>query len=242
MAVHSWFDWFRLRAAQRVRFAVQWQLLLPISVSILLVLPAHAQDVVGYSAKDTCKGAIDAEIARGSKLIEPPGPPNPVMKDFYGTVEFERTYHGTPAKVIYLCQGTKVSGGSIFAQLIHIGRGSAAAARSEFEQQKQWVEASLGTPCWDPTRLSDAQRAKLRAAGKPAETLGPMTIWKSGQNNFTDVSWISVPNATPPKWDVIVSTHGPADFSHAGEPFLSLYRMSTCERPDPARTSPRAKW
>jgi hypothetical protein len=225
-------------ATQRDRFAarIHWRSLL-VSLSILFALPTVGHDVVGYGAKATCQSAIDAEIAQGSELIESPGLANPVMKDFFGTIEFERTYNGTPAKIIYLCQGTKASGGSIVAQLIYIDRASERAARSEFARQKQWLEARLGAPCWDPTRLSDPQRALLPVGEKPEDVLGPRTIWKVGPNIFTEISWHDLPNATPAKWQVLIHTHGPGDISKAAEPFLTLYRKSRCKRLGASSTS-----
>jgi hypothetical protein len=240
--VPSWIVQLLSRVTQCLRGVTpmsRW--LLSVSVSMLLALPANGQDDVGYGVKETCKDAIDAESARGSALIEPPGPPNPVMKDFYGAIEFERTFNGAPAKIIYLCEGTKVSGGSIVAQLIYIDRGSENEARAEFAKQKQWLEMTLVAPCWDPSRLSESQQALLSPGKRPEEVLGPRTIWRAAPRIYTDISWNYVRNAAPARWQVLIHSHGPGDMSRTGEPFLTLYRMSSCERPAPGSTSPQAK-
>src|SRR5262249_30433445 len=99
MIVPSWIVQLLSRMTQGLRDVTpmsRW--LFPLSVSTLLAIPVHGQGTVGYGVQETCKDAIAAESARGSALIEPAGPPNPVMKDFYGIIEFERTFNGAPAK------------------------------------------------------------------------------------------------------------------------------------------------
>jgi hypothetical protein len=212
-------------------------------VSILAIasLPAHGEDLVGYNAKETCKSAIEAETVRGSRLIESPGPPNPVTKDFYGTIVFERVHHGDTVKVVYLCHGTKVSGGSIVAQLIYVDRWSEDAARSKFEEEKQSLQDRFGAPCWDTSRLNNAQREALRTQGKREQQLSPRTIWNSGPGILIDLSWDAAPNATPAKWTIVVHTHAPYDLSMVAEPFASLYRLSTCQRVASPSTSAPAR-
>jgi hypothetical protein len=204
----------------------------PVLVSTLWALSAHGEDVVGYDAEGTCRSAIDAEIAQGSKLVELPGPPNPAMKDFYGTIVFDRTHNGPPAKIVYLCQGAKVSGGWVLAQIIYVDRESEDAARSEFERQKQLLEERLGVPCLDPSRLSDAQRALLPAGKTPEEALSPRTTWKAGPTVFTDISWSKLPTAVPAKWHVVIHTHGPETVLNAKETLSTFYRMRRCENLD----------
>lgn len=158
-----------------------------LALSLLLASAAsvHAQDLPGYDPQATCKSILDAETARGSTLIEPP--PNPVMKDFYGTLRFERPFNGVPATVIYLCQGTKASGGSIVAELIYIEREDESHVRREFARQKALFRARLGPACRELT------------GGHPHVT------WKIRPGLFADLGWAKSASLEP-KWNVVIST------------------------------------
>jgi hypothetical protein len=215
------------------RQALQLRLLL-VLLPLLASLPLHAQDLAGFQDQDTCQSAIDAEIARGAKRIEIVE--NPVRKDFFGTVEFERMNNGTPAIIIYLCEGTKASGGRVISRLVHMVRHSELAARAEYERQKLAVEATFGPPCWDPSTPCDAQRDKLRQLGKTEATLSPVTVWRPAPRIFIDVNWGSAAAkdaARASRWNVGVLTHRRSILGTTDPQALSLLRMTTCQDDDP---------
>ena len=159
-----------------------------ISLALLLLVAAvsaHAQDLPGYGDGDTCKSVIDAEIAQGSKIKEPLS--NPVKQDFYGTVTFKRAFNGTPATVIYLCQGPKASGGSVVAQLIYIASEDERRVRREFMRQKALLLARLGPPCRE-------------LAG-----VHPHVTWRLRRGLFADLGW-SKAATSEPQWNVVIQT------------------------------------
>jgi hypothetical protein len=148
----------------------------------------HAQDLPGFGTHETCKSAIDAEIARGSKMKEPPS--NPDMKDFYGTATFKGTFNGRSATVIYLCSGTKASEGLVGSQLIYIERPNESEVSREFARQRNLLQARLGSPCRE---LADGH---------------PRVAWKRDPGIVTLLYW-SPSGGSEPKWNVIIQTIHP---------------------------------
>ena len=174
--------------------------------AIMVTQLAHANELLGFNPETTCKSTLDAEVTNGAKLREPPFPPNPVMKDFFGTIEFTRFHQGTMATIIYLCQGTKVSGGTVVAQIIQILRASEDDARREYDRQKQLLIAQLGPPCWDPSTLDEQSREQSPSHGHS------LTTWRNGAGLYTDIHWSP---RTPPLDSLVV---------------IDTYRYSTLDR------------
>jgi len=172
-----------------------WTRLAPLLVAV--VASVHAQNLPGFRANETCKTAIDAEIGRGSKMKEPPS--NPVMKDFYGTVTFNGTFNGMAATIIYLCSGTKASGGLVGSQLIYIERPNQNEVSREFARQRDLLQAQLGSPCRE---FADSH---------------PRVVWKRDPGFFTLLNW-SPGGGPEPKWSVIIQTFHPENPSAMGCP------------------------
>jgi hypothetical protein len=162
------------------------------------------------------------------------------MKDWYGTSSFRRDYAGIPATVIYLCEGSKASGGEIKGQLIYLAFESETDVQREFERQKQLLEQRLGPPCWDPARLNQRQQAFLSSTGQKLELRpGAPITWRLESGVFTDLSWGKW--HTGETWNVVISTGPPPDLSYAGELLRTLHELSDCVRPDITSTTPNVR-
>ena len=190
---------------------------------------ASAQDL-GYNPAATCKTAMDNELARGATSIPPSAPPNPVMKDFYGTSSFRREYSGMSATIIYLCEGPKTSGGEVKGQLVYLIFDSEYEVQREFERQRGLLEQQLGMPCWDPAHLNQKQQAFLNGTGQKFEARpGAAIIWRLKSGLYTDLSWGKW--HTGDSWNVVIGTH-PAPVTDSREPGRTLYDLSNCFHAD----------
>jgi hypothetical protein len=197
--------------------------------SVLLFARAHAQDDVGFDPERACKDAVDAEVAKGARRVtyRQNSPPNPWTKDLFGNPVFERTQNGVPAQVIYVCEGTKPSGGPIAAQIITMNRSSESDTLKEFRRQTEFLIRQLGDPCWDVSQLPTEERALL-----PLDGLGSQIMWKVRPQVFTNIIWAKVPNARPEAWRIVISSHRPLDIAKATEPFRTLWSKSKCAQTD----------
>jgi len=193
-----------------------WRHLLMLIFSVT-ALPALAIDEVGFPEYATCQSAIEAELANGAELQSKPVPSEPELRELYGAQQFKRLHNGTPATVIYLCNGTRATGGTVAMQLIYLYFQSEAAAREEFSRQRLLLDQQLGKPCWDPVD------AKL-------EKVSPRTIWTVRDGIQTDVSWSKVVNKQPLHWIVLIGTHGLNSMRHASEPIRTAYASSSCQK------------
>jgi len=139
-----------------------------------LSLSLQAADAPGFPQGTTCKAAITAELARGSVLQSKPEPKEPAMKSFYGTQVFQTRINGSAANIIYMCSGTKDSGGKVNAQLIYINFESEADAQAEYLWQRERLGEQLGKPCWDPNRYQ-------------VDGLGPEVVWNARAGSETSL-------------------------------------------------------
>jgi hypothetical protein len=119
------------------------------------------------------------------------------MKDFYGTVTFKGTFNGMPATIIYLCSGTRASGGLVTDQLIYIESHDESAVTREFSRQRDLLKSRLGSPCREVT---DGH---------------PRVVWKRDPGFFTLLKW-SPGGGSEQEWAVIFETMHPENPSALG--------------------------
>lgn len=172
-------------------FAVRRQTVRRVIGLALLLLAAaasaKAQDDPGLGVHETCKSAIDNEIVRGSKMKDPVS--NPLMKDFYGNVIFYGTFNDRPAMIVYVCTGTKASGGWVGSRLIYIEGRNEGEVQREFARERGLLQARLGLPC--------------RAASDGHQHVA----WKRTSGIFTFLDWAKW--HVGPNWNVIIQTFQP---------------------------------
>jgi len=174
---------------------------------------AQAQDAVGFGPQDTCQGALEAELAKGATRHETP----PAANNLFGNLVFYRTHNGVPARVIYLCNGVKPTGGPIFSQIITIERSSEHDAQSEFKRQVEFLRHQLGEPCWNGTNLTTEQRASI------PEGFTHRIYWRDRSWAVTDIGWWEIKDRTPRVWGIVINTGWPWDPSHLTEPSRTIW-------------------
>jgi len=140
------------------------------------------------------------------------------MKAYYGAEVFEGRIDRSAATIIYMCSGTKDSGGKVDAQLIYIDFQSETEAQVEYLRQRERLDKQFGKPCWDPAQYQ-------------VDGLGPRVVWTVRTGIETSITWSKVVNKQPLHWSVMIFTHDPTDRTNTAEPFRTLFAKSSCEKP-----------
>ena len=192
--------------------------------SALLIAQAQLGLDVGQSllpAEVTCEDAWRAERSSGA-LGTDDGPYNS-----RGTLVFTRKHHGDNATVVYMCQG-----GAVAHRLINMQFQTKEAASATFERHRADLTQQLGTPCWDPSRLSPEQQSLMgNARLSELGLLQHRNEWNARPGVNLALTLFE-PRRGRENWVVTITVNDLASNIRSTSNDLpdKLYRMSTCEK------------